>query len=75
MSRKRIHDGLYDPGNLTGDQLTWALHRENRADFKAIKSRVTLLTAIVLILLAAELTGFHVVPDPTIHIPFHAFGV
>lgn len=61
-----------DYSGLTGDALTWALHRENRSRWRLTRNELLqfrkVAIALLLILLTAQLTGFHVVPDPTIHL-------
>lgn len=59
-----------DLSKLKGDALTWALHRENNSQWREVKSVQRVVLVLLGIMLTAQLTGFHVVPDPTIHLHF-----
>jgi hypothetical protein len=65
---------LRDLSRLHGDELTWALHEENRVRFARIETGQKFTWAIALILLAAYVSNFHVIADPTIHIPLPFWG-
>ena len=44
--------------HLHGDDLTWALHRQNRADTAILKARVNLLVWMIGLLIAGGIGAF-----------------